>query len=369
MIRFSAIALFFLHSFWSVGQDAPKAASAPAIPEADFEYRTKSVYDAATLQFEELVKANPKDENIWLNYYKAARYRNYTEHSEKISGDAQKKLEDILARMNNAVPNSYAWNYCSFIQSNRSDKAVAYLKKAYELRPYEQELWDDMLAEATIAGDEISAVDFTKKLEQSAIYSDAAMEYSRNVLSSIEKDGILLTNGNLDTYPILIFQKQHNYRTDVKVICLDWMGSERYTNQVSQSFKLGKGKLNTGQAYTNLAEILKSSKNQNIYLALTIPPDILTNYLSELYCTGLAMKYSKTSLQNLGSLQYNWENLFQINSISAADDINRNYLLPLTLLRDMYTGAGNSEKARQMQARIDEIATRFGLQSVISNSK
>lgn len=352
---------------WS--QDASSAAKAPSVPDAGFDYKSKAEYDDTSIILEELVRTNPTDENAWLNYYKAARYKNYTEHSENISKEAQKKLDDILGRMNNAVPNSYAWNYCSFINSNRSDQAVPYLKKAYELRPLEKELWDDMLAEACISGDEKGTLEFSGKLEKSAIYTNAAMEYSRNVLNSVEKDGILITNGNLDTYPVLIFQKQHQYRTDVRIICLDWMGSARYAEQVSKIFSLKKEKMTVGKPYASLETILQNSKNYNIYLALTIPPDVLSLHLSDLYCTGLAMKYSKKTLQNLESLKYNWEFLFQITSISDGEDINRNYLLPLTLLRDHYLSYGETVKAEAIRKRIDEIAARFGLQSAISNTK
>lgn len=363
------VALFSILCATVSAQDGGAYRQAPSVPEAEVSFKSKAVYEDALVQLEDIVRTNPQDENAWLNYYKAARYRNFTSHSESITKASQKKLDDILGKMNNAVPNSYAWNYCSFINSNRSDNAVAYLKKAYEIRPYEKDLWDDMLAESVIAKDEQSTIDFTKKLEENAFYTDAAMEYSRNVLSSIEKDGILITNGSLDTYPILIFQKQHNYRTDVSIVCLDWIGSARYTEQLKGLFGLKKDKVVLGQPYTSLAAILQSSKKPAIYLALTIPPDILSQYLNELYCTGLAMKFSKKSLQNLGSLQYNWENLFQINSISASDDINRNYLVPLMLLKDYYFNSGNQQKSQEIHNRIDEIVIRFGLQSVIPTSK
>ena len=354
-------------SFWA--QDAGPSRQMPSVPEAEMSYKSKSVYQEALVQLEDIVRTNPSNEEAWLNYYKAARYQNFTDHSEKIGKDSQKKLDEILGKMNNAVPNSFAWNYCSFINSNRNDNAVAYLKKAYELRPYEKDLWDDMLAESVISKDENGTNEFSKKMEVSAVYTDAAMEYSRNVLNSIEKDGILITNGNLDTYPILIFQKQHNFRTDVTVVCLDWLGSSRYSDQLRNLFNLKKDKITMGQPYTSLASIFQSSKNKNIYVALTIPPDVLSQYLSELYCTGLAMKYSKKTLQNLGSLQYNWENLFQINSIAASDDINRNYLLPLMLLRDYYSANNNQPKMQEVQKLMDEMVLRFGLQSQISTQK
>ncbi len=353
-------------SFVFAQAQTPDAAKYKAdIPAVEEKQQTSAEYKSSADYWQQQVALNASNEDAWMNLYKASRYTNYTEHSRSISTESQAKLNDVLARMNNAVPNSFAWNYCSYLNSNRSDESVAYLKKANTIRPDEQELWDDMLCEAIIAEDATNKYAFSKKLSDAKIYSDAEMEYNRNVLNSVEKDGVLVTHGNVDTYPIIVLQQLYAVRTDVQVICLDWYGSNRYIYKVNAQLGLKEGKNKKSDPYTSLANILSSAKDKSIYLALTLPPDVLKQQAKNLYCTGLAMKYSKNELQNLESLKFNWESLFQKNFIQMNEAINRNYLVPLLLLKEAYASQGNTTSADGMKQMAELIATRFAVKTQI----
>ena len=56
------------------------------------------------------------------------------------------------------------------------------------------------------------------------IYINLAKEY----LSSCEKNAILFTNGDNDTYPLLYVQAQYGYRTDIRIINLSLLNTDRY---------------------------------------------------------------------------------------------------------------------------------------------
>jgi hypothetical protein len=349
----------------AMAQQAAEPAAQAKVPAVEIEQRTNADYKTSANFWQQQVAANATNEEAWLNLYKATRYASYTEHSRTIASDNQMKLNDVLARMNNAVPNSFAFNYCTFLNSNRNDEAVAYLKKAYNLKPEEQELWDDMLCEAIIANDDASKLLFSKKLSEKKIYSDAEMEYNRNVLNSVERNGVLITHGNVDTYPIIMLQQLYALRTDVQVICLDWYGSQRYLNTTKQLLGLKEGKLNKDDLNASLQNILAGAEGKTTYMALTLPPTMLQDNAKNLYCTGLAMKYSKTELQNLESLKFNWESLFQKNFINSTDDINKNYLVPLLFLRKAYTAMGDAAHAEGVRGMAEQMANRFALKNKI----
>ncbi len=309
------------------------------------------------------LKKNEKDQAAWLNYYKAVRYTNYTEQSRHISKTRQAELDELLVKMKKAVPESFAFNYASYLNGNKSNAAFSHLDKAYSQNPYNKELWDDMLSKAVINSDKANTEKFAKQLSDNAIYNASEVSYNRNVLSSVEQNGILITNGNVDTYPILMMQQLQSYRKDVRVVCLEWLGNETYSNTVAGWLDIKKTK------DIALADIL-TSKSTALYVALTLPPDNIKEISKNLYCTGLAMKYSKTSLDNLPVLASNWEKLFEKTNLNTNEQLNRNYLVPLVLLKDYYKQAApNVAKQQETANYFEQLSKGFGLTKAYNQHK
>lgn len=310
------------------------------------------------------LKSHEKDENAWLNYYKATRYTNYTEQSREISKNRQAELDRLLAQMKKAIPESFAYNYSAYLNGNKTNDAYTYLDKAYNQNPNSPELWDDMLSKAVIHSDNSDIEKFSRKLSDSGIYNTAEVTYNRNVLSSVEQNGILVTNGNVDTYPVLMMQQLQSYRKDVRIICLEWLANETYSKTVSEWLKL---KISED---IQLSDILASSSGKAVYMSLTLPPDDIAKYSANLYCTGLAMKYSKTALDNVPVLVSNWEKLFDKTAIQSTEDINKNYLIPLVLLKQYYkTSSAKKEQQDEVKFYFESVTKGFGLNHVYQKHK
>jgi hypothetical protein len=309
----------------------------------------------------EFVKRNASNEQGWLNYYKALRYTNYTPQSRSINSTKQKQLDDVLAQMGLSVPGTFAYYYASYLNGNKSESAYLELLKAYQLRADEQELWDDLLSYAIIYNKPSEATKFASLLSNHRVYNAHEVSYNRNVLNSIEQNGILITHGNVDTYPILIMQYLNDYRKDVKVVCLEWLGNEAYVNQVSKWIGYD---INPN---ASLTDILKS--NSNIYVALTVPPNMIESHASELYCTGLTLKHSIVPVDNLSALKNNWERLFEKQWIDEREQLNRNYILPLVQLKEHYKQLGDAEHLQEIQGYFEKLAKGFGLNKVYNNHK
>jgi hypothetical protein len=320
---------------------------------------TDEQYNTAIASYQDEVNKNRQNEFAWLNLYKYKRFKDKREDKLNISKEKQKELNALVVEMNAAIPNSFAVQYASYFNNEKTDESFSHLKAAYRINPNETELIDDMLCEAVIRQDPSDIQKFSELLSKQNTYKPSDVEYHRNVLNSIEQNGVLVTYANIDTYPIILMQQLQHYRTDVTIVCAEWLASKNYQSQVGK--KLG---IATDNAFS-LEKLINSKTSKSVYLALTLPHNVLTKNASKLYCTGLAMKVSKDKLENLTSLSYNWEFLFSKKNIEENAELNRNYLLPLLLLKDHYTLQGKEKEAKEVQDLAVRISQRFQVESQI----
>jgi len=318
------------------------------------EYQSNAEY------WKDRVTIDPSDENAWISWYKSERYKNYTAKSKIINPQSQKILDDILIQMKVAVPTSFAMYYASYLNGNKSNESFEDLKKAISMKPDEPELLDDMIAMNVINGNTEQTKIYCQKIKSIDPYSAAETEYNRNVLNSLEPNAILLTNGNVDTYPIIIDQQLSGMRTDVTVVCLDWMSNHTYAETVAEKAGVSESTMRGVSAGNALDKIVNSKTTSPIYMSLTLSPDQIEKYKKNLYLTGLAMKYSPLEIENIPALVYNWENLFSKTQINARVELNRNYLFPLLQLHAYYKRIGDVEKQNQTKDYILRISELTG---------
>ncbi|WP_298121610.1 hypothetical protein [Flavobacterium sp.] len=68
-----------------------------------------------------------------------------------------------------------------------------------------------------------------KEIDGIDMYSENYKLYAKSMLDSCEKDAILFTAGDNDTFPLLIYQAKNNYRKDVLIVNTSLLQDERYT--------------------------------------------------------------------------------------------------------------------------------------------
>lgn len=330
---------------------------------ASFENNRETHFDYTheALRWEEYLKSNRQDENAWLNYYKALRYSYYTRTSREISIEGQKRLDGLLSEMKRAVPQSFSFNYASYLNGNKSKASFSFLNKAYQQNNEFSELWDDMLCQAVIKKNKAEIDKFSNLLLTHQVYTANEMVYNRNVLQSVEKNGILITNGHVDTYPIVLLQQLEGFRKDVEVVCLEWLVNETYSTHVAQLLGFKATEIRS------LPQLLNGENEKSIFLALTLPPAELKKYSSSLYCTGLAMKYSKTTIANMPVLCSNWEKLFDKSTLKPTEEINKNYLVLLVLLNQYYDKS--DARMKETNSYLELLSNGFGLKDVFMNHK
>ena len=63
-----------------------------------------------------------------------------------------------------------------------------------------------------------------------------ARDFAFNYLNSVEKDGVIFTNGDNDTFPLWYIQEVEEVRTDVRVICLPYLITDWYIDQMKSQY-------------------------------------------------------------------------------------------------------------------------------------
>lgn len=69
-----------------------------------------------------------------------------------------------------------------------------------------------------------------------SLYDSFFLSTAQNLLASCEKNAILFTNGDNDTYPLYYLQLKHHFRTDVLIVNWSLLGKDRYIDAIRRKF-------------------------------------------------------------------------------------------------------------------------------------
>jgi cytochrome c-type biogenesis protein CcmH/NrfG len=163
--------------------------------------------------------------------------------------------------------------------------------------------------------------------------------YARNMLIGLDKDAILFTNGDNDTFPLWYIQEVEGYRTDVKVVNLSLLNTTWYIKQCRDNepkvpIRWTDEEINRlTPIYTEghwmlirdiaVAHILRANNWQRpIYFAVTIPSETYAPYREILEFEGLAYKVVRRRGKNMVNKEKVVENIlhkFDYSSILTED--------------------------------------------------
>ena len=122
-------------------------------------------------------------------------------------------------------------------------KAIASLEKVRELNPLFETLVGNISVK--IANEYVSSflsllivqseAEALKELPSKELYDAFVISYAKNLLNTCEKNALLLTNGDNDTFPLLYVQAKLGYRTDVRVINVSLLQLPRYIDLLRET--------------------------------------------------------------------------------------------------------------------------------------
>lgn len=330
---------------------------------------TMSWYKEQSKLWQQRMNENPNDQTAWFNYFKANRliiFHDTTDHRSDEERNAQ--LKEIVDRMEKAIPNSYEYNFCRWQLGGNDMKYYPFLEKAVAIAPDRNEHIDYMINVGELERNINQRDEYSLKLFNTNQVSTGMMYYNYNTLIGLDKNAILLTGGDNDTYPAWLLQAK-GIRRDVKVINLYLISIKEYREKIFNELGIGDmdvdPDIHPKQFKEKIVEAMSKNKNKfPVYLALTAAScDAYTDSIeNDLYLTGLSYLYSNQSIDNIALLKKNVEQSYALdyidkpfyNEISTdqVKSVNTNYLVPMIKLYQHYKTSGDLAKQKWMKEKL-----------------
>lgn len=374
---FLAIALSLCLTLPVVAQETPQP-----IPPFVQERKSHEWYQHQLSLWEAETKNHPTNGDAWYNRFKAQRYVFFgdTTTTQEVRNTTMDKL---IAAMGKAIPNSWEYHLVVWRNGGNRTEFLPHLEKAYSLNPNHPDIVDEMATYNEIAMKRDKRDEFAKKWYNLKAMSPALLAYAYNVLITLEKNAILVTCGDNDTYPFWLLQAAKNIRPDVVIMNTSLISHADYRPKFMEYYTIkGDVSLMSDEHFAkegyekSLQEFIRSVAIANpqhpLYISITVDPSVGELIKDDLYLIGLANKYSPKRLDNIALLKRNWE-IMHLDYLSQRfydedyafnrsllPDLNMNYIPGAALLYEHYMLSGESTKAQQLKEFALNIARAAG---------
>ncbi len=169
---------------------------------------------------------------LWKDYYHAYpsedAYANWM-YAARYAGD--KQYEPMLAKGLKKYPANPTILYLAGLLKHGMDnnlEGIRLLERAAELDPEYMDPWFALVGNY-MNQKEFEKMDLAlKRLLDNGAVNDAVMDYSYNMFALMEKNAILITNGDMDTYPGWMLTRILNIRPEIRIVNRSLLNTDWY---------------------------------------------------------------------------------------------------------------------------------------------
>ncbi len=332
-------------------------------------------------------KKSSKNANAWFNYYRAVKYGNYTRHIY-----SNKNLITIMDKMKTDIPNSFVYNYLMYYNGGNNKKYANYLLKAYKIEPENPIAYPSLVTYCDIVGNTKLKNEVLIRWYNSNTYPVWKLYNAYNSLIGLDKNSIIISNGDNNVYAKQLLQATKKTRTDVKLILMSLLYIDNYYQKTLKELKISakfenfnqfaqqNTKIN-GQELMNLllakrVEYIASSiKNKSVYIDNSGIEQVEEYLKDKLYLEGIVYKFSEKEYDNTARMQQNFEqkylfdfikfNYKPLNKYSSQKYVTGSYLTFLTELYNFYKLSYDINNKIKVEKLLKIIAKNIGIETEI----
>lgn len=298
-------------SLSGMAQTKAMKVESPIVTEKDFVW-----YVEQKEAWKEQTQRNPKDETAWLNYYHAAHYMGWW------GNNSDSVVRQVMSEMKQAIPDTYTYNFCAYratghVEETDGDK---YAEAALAKLPDEMEFfdYDQWVCYLAMKGYESRMAQMAKRYFESGIYSEAVLRYSYNELAGMDKDGIIIGNGDTSIIPKWLIQEGMNAHKDKTIVAVPFLAVKEYRAWLNKKLDIQLPELEDGgyedyQTFERAAlQTIIDKYGSKVYFSATTPSSLREPWEKNLYNEGLLLKYSKKRYDNLAVKRRNVEDRYML---------------------------------------------------------
>ncbi|MBI1836267.1 MAG: hypothetical protein HYR91_03270 [Flavobacteriia bacterium] len=294
--------------------------------------------------------------------FNVSKTQSSIQRTQKTPTDAnQQSMNEVVQYLEENAPESFEYNFYKYVSGNYNLALNQYLFKAQEIQPNNPEVLSQLVAYYWLSEDKSNTLVNLNKLIANNKLSSESIVYAKDLLLSVPENGVLITHGFDDSYASMYLQLNENLRSDVKIINLDFLQSEKYKNDLTKlGFTLPAQK-NIDVTY--LTEFCKNNEFKKIAISLTVPKEYFQTIQTNLFVVGLIFEFHSIPENNFYKNEFIWNSVLEKKLISSpssekAKQLSSNYLLMLFQLRDVYASKNEKKKVVEIDAIIDKIAVQ-----------
>lgn len=170
--------------------------------------------------------------------YLAETYRRLGMHKEALEA-AEKSLEIEPCNSFAHTALSYLFNpmYGDWEGADRK-KAWSHIQKGIECSPEDGNVWLAAWTEAIYRKDREMESKSLKMLVETGFLTPAILAFNRWMLQHLPQNAILLTNGDMDTYPAVALQETEGFRGDVTVMNYSLLNTRWYQEHIQNRYNV-----------------------------------------------------------------------------------------------------------------------------------
>jgi hypothetical protein len=108
-------------------------------------------------------------------------------------------------------------------------EALSLLERAVELDPSYTDPWFGLVIHYLERGEQEKMNVALRKILETGVIADEVMDFSYNMLAGLDKNAILVTNGDNDTYPGWILTRVIGFRPDIRLVNISLLNTDWYS--------------------------------------------------------------------------------------------------------------------------------------------
>lgn len=274
----------------------------------------------------------------------------------------QTQMNQVVDDLEQNAPESFEYHYFKYVAGNYNVSLVDDLKKAESLRPQNSDVQIQLAAYHIIMNDAKNAQVYLDKLIKSTRLSQEALDYAEDLLKSAPDNGTLITHGFDDSYACYYLQITKKIRTDIRLISLDFLQSEKYRTDLKTAGYVLPEKALIDVSY--LQEFCAKNETKGLAISMTTPKEYLVPIQQNLFAVALVFEYHKElTYNNFYRNDYLWneelsKTLINKATTDKAKQLSANYLPMLLFLHKTYTESKETDKVKEVDEAMDKVAVQ-----------